>query len=161
MELRQGTDTSPRKQAESVKMHSRKAKIAAEENKLETAKDQAMRGFDTRGDNVPSSLKPLAVDGRNPAREQVIPKEKRTEAITKLEKRRDEAKKKRMELERKVAEIENKPNKTEEEKNNLANFQKELPVVKKEEDFINISINEELKKPSKLKKQEKEQEDEG
>jgi tetratricopeptide (TPR) repeat protein len=169
-EQRKGTKESPRKgpgstssgkQLESAKLHSTKAANAAKkiqerdvstkdlETSMERAKGQAMKGFDTAGDNVGSTLKPLAVDGRNPGREPVILKEKRTEAITKLETQRNEAKNKRIELEQKVAEIEKKPQKTKEETLNLVNLKQNLSNTRNKEIYFNFQINEELRKPSK------------
>lgn len=117
---------------------------------------EAGKGFDTAGDPA-GSLDSMVVDGRNPGKEPVVPREKRTRAIAKLEKQRDEMKKKRVEMEKKVTKLENKGAMTPEETVKLVNLKQDLSNAKNKENFYNFSITEELRKPSKSAAPKKEQ----
>jgi len=94
---------------------------------------------------------PLGGDGSASGEEPVVPKEKRTQAINMLEKKRNEAKKKRIDLEQKVSKIQKKPQATSEEAANLGKLKQELTNTKNDETYYNFFIKENLNPPAKSK----------
>jgi tetratricopeptide (TPR) repeat protein len=129
-------------QLKSVEKHSEDAAG----NRNEPAKEKSNLGFDTGG-KPGGTLGAIVIDGSNPFKEPVVPKENRTKEIAALEKKRDEVKKKRMELQQEASKIEQKPQKTTEETMKLVNLKQEVSKVSDEERFLNFSIKEELRKP--------------
>jgi tetratricopeptide (TPR) repeat protein len=158
-EARKGGNKEALKQLESAKYHG--AKAAAEkvtdqditvnprvrETPMEGARAEASKPFDTPVQDVGTTLKPGAVKWGWTGKEPVIPKEKRTKAITILEEKRDEAKNKRIELEPKVLQLENKEQKTPEETKQLVQYKQWVSDLKQVEEHYNFAINEGLKSP--------------
>lgn len=114
-----------------------------------TARDQGGKGFDAGGRNV-GGLQPPVVYSRNYGyREPVVTPANRTPAIAHFEKERDTSKKKRAELEKRLNELQNDPKKSEVE---VAIVKQDISNAKNKENYLNFSIEVELKKAPDAKK---------
>ncbi len=114
-----------------------------------TIRVQGGKGFDTGGSNV-GGLQPPAVFNQNSGyREPVVTPANRTPAIAYFEKERETSKKKRADLETRLNELQKDPKKNQVE---VVNVKQEISNARNQENYLNFSIEVELKKAPDAKK---------
>jgi tetratricopeptide (TPR) repeat protein len=138
---------TPSGQLKSAQVHSRQAAAASN---IEVMKEESSKGFDTVG--VPKEgLKPLDLKGMPlESRDPVVPSELRTPKITQFEKERNEVRNKRWEMEKKLETLQSSP-KLDTKK--IAELKQEISNAENKENFLNFSINDELRKAPQVKKE--------
>ena len=137
----------PSAQLKSVQFHSQQAAAASN---IEVMKEESSKGFDTRGD-VKEGLKPLDLKGMPlEARDPVVPSELRTPKISQFEKERTEVRNKRWEMEKKLGVLQSSPK---QDTKKIAELKQEISNAENKENFLNFSINDELRKAPQVKKE--------
>lgn len=134
-------------QLKSAEKHGGEVQALAAAGALEPAAERAKNIFDTqRGDYV-GGLSYPAVDGRNPGKEPVVPGDKRTPAIARLEQQRDGMKQQRIELETKLQQLEAEP-KTPKKAVAITHLKQDISTVQNQEYSLNFQITEQLQRPT-------------
>ncbi len=131
-------------QLRSVEKHGQAARSAG--NNLPGASTEARSGFDTGGKSAANVALPGVVtyggSGRGSLREPIVPPEKRTPAIAKLEREREVSKKQAQSVEEKIKTYEREKNTVE-----LAKAKQEKSTIESKVQYLNFSIGELLDKP--------------
>lgn len=105
--------------------------------------------FDSKGNNVGGLKPPVVYSQATFYREPVVTAANRTPAIAKFEKERETSKKKRAELETRLNQLQREPHRNQVE---VANVKQEIATTRNQENFLNFSIEVELKKAPDAKK---------
>lgn len=122
---------------------------ATQSGDAETIRDQGGKGIDTGGRNVGGLQPPVVFNPNSGYREPIVTPANRTPAIAYFEKERETSKKKRADLETRLNELQKNPNKSQAE---VVTVKREISNTRNQENYLNFSIEVELKKAPDAKK---------
>jgi tetratricopeptide (TPR) repeat protein len=131
------------RQLMSVQQHSEAAQGLASKSATEPASVEARRGFDTGGQSAGGIPGPAVYAGSGSGKDPVVPKEKRTPAITKLERDRTVFRKEITTLDQKLKTLDPQKDSVE-----ISKIKQQESTAQNKIHYLNFSISEELKKPT-------------